>query len=76
MKTVGTFEGKTQFSALIQAAAHGETTIVTHKGIPVAKIVPLDTPAGDPHLALERILARKIRVGISARELIDEGRKY
>lgn len=76
MKTVGTFEGKTQFSALIQAAARGESTIITHKGVPVAKIVPLDEPGADPHAALERILARKIRVGVSARELIDDGRKY
>jgi prevent-host-death family protein len=42
MKTVGIFEGKTHFSALIEEAAGGATIVVTNKGRPVAKIVPFE----------------------------------
>ena len=77
MKTVGTFEGKTHFSALIDAAFHGETTVITRKGTPVAKIVPL-TQASErsPREVLDRILSRRIRTGIPVRDLIDEGRRW
>ncbi|HVA28227.1 MAG TPA: type II toxin-antitoxin system prevent-host-death family antitoxin, partial [Candidatus Baltobacteraceae bacterium] len=40
MKKVGVFEGKTQFSALIDDAERGDTTIITKRGKPVAKISP------------------------------------
>jgi prevent-host-death family protein len=76
MRKVGAFEGKTHFSALIDAAERGETIIVTRKGKPVAQIGPVAPLNMTPEQAVERILARKIKVGIPARELIDEGRKY
>jgi prevent-host-death family protein len=44
MKQVGVFDGKTHFSALIEEAEHGETIVVTRKGKPVARIVPIDNP--------------------------------
>lgn len=77
MRKVGTFEGKTHFSALIDAAERGETIIVTRKGRPVAQIGPIATRAAKltPEEAVARILERKIRVGIPSRELIDEGRR-
>lgn len=78
MKTVGAFEGKTHFSALIDAAQRGETIIVTRKGKPVAQIGPV-APSDKkltPQEAMARILARKVYAGATARELIDEGRKY
>jgi len=37
---VGVFEGKTQFSALIDDAEHGISTLVTKRGKPVARIGP------------------------------------
>jgi prevent-host-death family protein len=78
MKTVGSFEGKTHFSALIDAAERGETIVVTKKGRPVAQIGPISRPGKSPSAkdAMKRILARDIRLGISVRELIDEGRRY
>ncbi len=42
MKKVGIFEAKTKFSALLASAAAGETIVVTNKGKPVARIVPLE----------------------------------
>lgn len=44
MKQVGVFDGKTHFSALIEEAEHGETIVVTRKGKPVARIVPIEQP--------------------------------
>jgi len=41
MKTVGIFEAKTHFSALIDAVGRGETIVVTKKGQPVARLVPM-----------------------------------
>lgn len=76
MRKVGTFEGKTHFSALVDAAAHGETIVITRKGKPVAQLGPLgDSEKEAARAALDRILARKIRLGIRARTLIEEGRR-
>jgi prevent-host-death family protein len=44
MKQVGIFEGKTHFSALVDDASRGESTLITRKGKPVARIVPVATP--------------------------------
>lgn len=44
MKTVGIREAKPRFSALVRAAAEGETTLITDYGKPVAVIAPLEPP--------------------------------
>ncbi len=41
MRKVGIFEAKTHFSALIETVMDGETVVVTKKGVPVARIVPM-----------------------------------
>ncbi|MDH2910171.1 MAG: type II toxin-antitoxin system prevent-host-death family antitoxin [Candidatus Eremiobacteraeota bacterium] len=78
MKTVGAFEGKTHFSALINEAERGETIVITKNGRPVAQLGPVQaaTQADDLDRVVERILARKIRVGIPSKELIEEGRRH
>ena len=83
MKTVGIFEGKTRFSALISDALKGETTIITRNGKPVAEIGPVkEGRENKGRAAAERI--RKLRKRLAAegkltdldiRSLIDEGRK-
>ena len=83
MKTVGVFEGKTRFSALIADALNGETTVVTRNGRPVAEIGPVkSSSAARAALAGERLRALRTRLaaegslrGINVRGLIDEGRK-
>jgi len=40
MKTVGLFEAKSHFSALILEVEGGASVVVTKKGKPVARIVP------------------------------------
>ncbi len=44
MKTVGIFEGKAHFSAIVDAAEAGEIITITRKGKPVARLVPIHSP--------------------------------
>jgi len=79
MKKVGIFEGKAHFSALIHAAKNGETIIVTKNGEAVAQIGPVisEKGANKSKEAMKRILSSKAKLGkSSARELVDEGRRY
>ncbi len=39
MKSVGMFEAKTQFAALVEAVRRGETILITKNGKPVARLV-------------------------------------
>ena len=48
MKTVNMHEAKTHLSRLVQAAADGEPFIIARDGVPLAKVVPLNTPAPRP----------------------------
>ena len=41
MKTMQLREAKAKFSALVEAAENGETTVVTKHGRPAAKLVPI-----------------------------------
>ncbi|HET6895194.1 MAG TPA: type II toxin-antitoxin system prevent-host-death family antitoxin [Candidatus Baltobacteraceae bacterium] len=79
MKTVGAFEGKTHFSALIDEAARGETIIITKKGKPVAQIGPVASQKDQitPEQAIRDLFSIKgIRGPVNVRELIEEGRRY
>jgi prevent-host-death family protein len=72
VKQVGLFEAKTHLSALVEAARLGEETIISVRGTPAARLMPLaDSVAGD---ALSRLLANDVPLGISIREAIEEGR--
>jgi prevent-host-death family protein len=80
MKTVGAFEAKTHFAELLQKASEGETILITHRGIPVAKLVTADHPKKQDLKEVVRNI-REIRKGArlkgtTLRELIDEGRRY
>jgi len=41
MQTVGAFQAKTHFSALLEQVAKGEQIIITKHGHPVAKLLPV-----------------------------------
>jgi antitoxin (DNA-binding transcriptional repressor) of toxin-antitoxin stability system len=84
MKSVGVFEGKTRFSALILDAQQGEATVITRNGVPVAEIGPVQTDKHDrAKQAVERMRGRrehfkaegKLLSGDEIRELIDEDRE-
>ncbi len=79
MKKVGLFEAKTHFSALVDDALAGKTTVITRRGKPVAELRPIAADrTARARQSVERLKALRSRLKgppISARELIDEGRK-
>jgi prevent-host-death family protein len=76
VKTVGVFEAKTHFSALVEAVRDGQTIVITRNGEPVAQMVPFVTQNQDALEAMDRILSTRGKLkGLTVRELIDEGRR-
>ena len=51
MREVGAFEAKTHLSALLEEVAGGETVVITKRGNPVARLVPVD--AGERRTSAE-----------------------
>ena len=56
MSTVGAFEAKTHFSALLERVERGEEIVITRRGKPVARLTPAN-PARDP-AAAKAVIAR------------------
>jgi len=80
MKTVGAFEAKTHLNELLRRVSKGESIRITRRGVPIAKLVPLDSEGTPDPTELVREI-RQLRRGatlgkITIRELIDEGRKH
>jgi len=79
MTTVGAFEAKTHFSALLERAAQGEEIVITRHGRPVARLVP--AAVSEKAEVEEAIRALKsFRQGatlgsLSWKQLRDEGRR-
>lgn len=80
MKTVGAYELKTHLAQFLDDVDRGEHIQITRNGVPCAELAPLSTNATmsgaewiQAFLELRQGLSLK---GMSARELIDEGRKY
>lgn len=79
---VGVLEAKNQFSALADRAAAGEEVIVTKRGEPYVKIVPVER-RHDPEeikAAFRRVRERLREEGVTftqdeVRQLRDEGRR-
>ncbi len=63
MKSVGMFEAKTQFSALVEAVQHGETILVTKNGKPVAQLGQVvDQPPREFGFDRERFASGAIKI--------------
>jgi prevent-host-death family protein len=82
-RTVGAFEAKTHFSRLLEQVRKGEEITITHRGRPVARLVPAG-PTHDVKAAMKaaedlRALAREMNLGPFDWEewkgYRDEGRK-
>ena len=52
METVNIHAAKTQLSRLVDAAAAGQEIVIARAGRPVAKLVPLASPAVSPRRVL------------------------
>ncbi len=80
METVGSYEAKTHLPRLLKRVARGERITITHRGLPVAMLVP--PPATQPEdvkAVIEAFKAyskgRSLR-GLTPRELIEDGRRF
>ena len=79
MITVGAFEAKTRFSALLEKVAAGEEVVITKHGRPVARLVSsqaIDRERADA--AFEKLKALREETtlgGLSWKELRDAGRR-
>jgi len=67
MDQIGLFDAKNKLSELVDRAERGEETIITRRGKPVAKLVPVQ-PGRDREMAREagqriRELAREMNLG-------------
>jgi len=64
MKTVSAREANQHFSRLLKAAAEGEDVVITRRGKPVAKLVPLAGPKIDAkrRAAIKRLM-KSLRKG-------------
>ncbi len=80
MATVGAYEAKTHLASLLKRVAKGEQITITKHGVPVARLVPVETASlRDTKKVVEEILkfreGRKLD-GLSIREMIEEGRRF
>ena len=79
---IGAFEAKTHFSQIINDVARGADYVVTKRGKPVAKIIPIEQkPEMTFQEAAEALKEmRKLYRGkpgsFNIREAIEDGRKY
>ncbi|TGK43929.1 type II toxin-antitoxin system Phd/YefM family antitoxin [Leptospira andrefontaineae] len=79
MESVSAFQAKTHLSELLKKVQAGEVFVITHRGKPVAKLIPFSEEIEfDPKEGLN--ILKKIRTSISSKvnikEFINEGRKW
>ncbi len=84
MQEVGLFEAKTHLSKLVKQASAGEEIIITQRGKPMAKLVPIH-PVGRTEeqkariqAAIDGLIATRDRLstgGLGWKALRDEGRR-
>ena len=80
MHSVGVFEAKNRLTALLDEVEEGGEVIITRRGKPIARLVPLETGV---NRARARAAADGLRAaskgqtlgGISLKALIEEGRR-
>lgn len=79
MQTIGAFEAKTHFSALLEKVEKGEHIVITKHGHPVAKLVPTgssDREKSNQVITRIKAFSQKHTLGeINWKILRDEGRR-
>ena len=83
MSEVSAYDAKTHWSRLLARARRGESTTITYRGRPVARLVPASAAvdAGEVAAAIQRLRKRAKGLGADGfgadeiRVLIDEGRR-
>jgi prevent-host-death family protein len=80
MHTVGSYEAKTHLPRLLDKVARGQTIVITKRGVPVAKLVPVREERRRSKREVVEALKEYQRTappleGLSSKELIVEGRE-
>jgi prevent-host-death family protein len=81
MRSVGVYEAKTHLPRLLDEVAKGETIVITKRGVPIAKLVPVgEARRRSPPEAIDEWIAYRDREnirldGLSIREMVREGRR-
>ena len=79
MDKLSVYDAKARFSALVERAEAGRSTVITKRGRVVAKIIPATAPRWDRAAVLDEAeefrKSVKIKGRISVRKLIEEGRR-
>jgi len=75
---VSAFDAKTHLSALIRKVESGQSFTITRRGIPVARLEPVQEVGDEVQALLSgfRAIRQRIKGKVDIRELIEEGRKY
>lgn len=80
MRTVGSYEAKTHLPKLLERVEKGEEITITRRGVPVAKLVPAQTPSKEEIkkaiAEIERLSQECTLNGLSIKEMRHEGHKY
>ncbi len=77
MMRVGTYEAKTRFAELIQRVRRGERITITHRGVPVAVLLPVEASSVQPVdevIAAIKAFRQGRSAGVPLKTLIEEGR--
>jgi len=76
---IGAFEAKTKLPEILRKTADGRSYLITRRGKPVARLVPVEAPMERRLLTLLFEL-NAVREGVTGeqtiRELIEEGRRF
>ncbi|MBI2095230.1 MAG: type II toxin-antitoxin system prevent-host-death family antitoxin [Candidatus Omnitrophica bacterium] len=79
MVNVGSFDAKTHLPALLERVLKGEVIQITRRGVPVAKLVPVDQQKARDFKEATRCIreARKgiLLRGLRIKDMIREGRR-
>lgn len=79
MQSIGAFQAKTHFSALLEQVEKGEHIIITKHGHPIAKLVPAtESNPARVHNAIQRLqqFSQTNQLGgLNWKDLRDEGRR-
>lgn len=78
MTEVALYEAKAQLSAIVErVASTGEEVLITRRGKPMARLVPVDDESAIESALAHLVAAREASRpgGGTLRELIDEGRR-
>ena len=80
MQTIGLYEAKARLPELLRSVEQGESITITRRGVPIARLVGIDSRIrGDTGATIARMRrARAGRPSVSVKEILsarDEGRR-